>query len=90
MTRQLQPGIYAPTQVFYHESTQDLDISTIEKHAVRLARAGISGIVTNGSNGEAVYLTTQERLQVTRITRNALDIAGFANPCRESISIRTL
>ncbi|CAI4212106.1 unnamed protein product [Parascedosporium putredinis] len=79
MTRQLQPGIYAPTQVFYHESTQDLDISTIEKHAVRLARAGISGIVTNGSNGEAVYLTTQERLQVTRITRNALDIAGFAN-----------
>lgn len=79
MARQLQPGIYAPTQVFYHESTRDLDIPTIEKHAVRLARAGISGIVTNGSNGEAVYLSAQERLQVTRITRNSLDKAGFAN-----------
>ncbi|PKS09824.1 hypothetical protein jhhlp_004447 [Lomentospora prolificans] len=78
MPRQLLPGIYAPTQVFYNPQTQDLDPSTIAKHSVRLARAGVAGIVTNGSNGEAVYLSPEERAQVTRITRDALDAGGFA------------
>jgi len=81
MPQQLLPGIYAPTQVFYHPETQDLDTDTIAKHAVRLARAGVVGIVTNGSNGEAVYLTPEERAQVTRVTRNALDAAGFTKTC---------
>lgn len=75
--RRLLPGIYAPTQVFFHEQTEDLDFDTISRHATRLAKAGMAGIVTNGSNGEAVYLTTAERQQVTATTRQALDSAGF-------------
>lgn len=78
MTRQLRPGIYAPTQVFFHPGTEDLDADTTAKHAVRLARAGVVGIVTNGSNGEAVYLSPREREEVTKVTRAALDAAGFA------------
>ena len=78
MARQLRAGIYTPTQVFYDPKTEDLDADTIAKHAVRLARAGVVGIVTNGSNGEAVYLSSQERMEVTRITRQALDAAGFS------------
>jgi L-threo-3-deoxy-hexylosonate aldolase len=80
MARPLVPGIYAPTQVFYEPSgDEQLDIDAISKHAVRLARAGIVGIVTNGSNGEAVYLTPEERLEVTKATRQALDKAGFSH-----------
>ncbi|KAF7562453.1 hypothetical protein G7046_g1671 [Stylonectria norvegica] len=78
MPKPLRPGVYAPTQVFYADDNgEQLDIAVIGKHAVRLAKAGVAGIVTNGSNGEAVYLTPEERHQVTRTTRAALDDAGF-------------
>lgn len=76
----LVPGVYAPTQVFYENgSDEKLDNIAISKHAIRLAKSGIVGIVTNGSNGEAVYLTAEERAQTTRTTRTALDEAGFAH-----------
>ncbi|OAQ65242.1 dihydrodipicolinate synthetase family protein [Pochonia chlamydosporia 170] len=80
MPKPLRPGIYAPTQVFYKTgSDEHLDEEVIGKHAVRLVKAGIAGIVTNGSNGEAVYLSDEERLAVTRITRAALNSAGFSD-----------
>ena len=75
--RHLTPGIYVPTVTFFHKESEDLDIETISKHAVRLARAGVAGLATQGSNGEAVHLTHQERKLVTKATRNALDTAGF-------------
>ncbi len=78
-TSPLPRGIWAPTQVFFDPSTSDLDLPTTSLHAVRLARAGVVGIVTNGSNGEAAHLTPSERAAVTRATRDALDAAGFAH-----------
>ena len=75
--RSLSPGVYVPTVTFFHAETEDLDLQTISAHAVRLAKAGIAGLTTQGSNGEAVHLTHQERKLVTRTTRNALDGAGF-------------
>lgn len=76
----LRAGIYAPTLVFYTAAgDQQLDKDVIGKHAVRIAQAGVAGIVTNGSNGEAVYLTPEERQAVTSITRKALDGAGFSD-----------
>lgn len=75
----LRPGVYAPTTTFFDPETEDLDIPSIRKHAVRLAKAGLVGLVTMGSNGEAVHLTREERKIVTRETRSALDEAGFQN-----------
>lgn len=62
---------------FFHPETEDLDIPTIKKHAVRLAKAGLVGLVTMGSNGEAVHLTREEKTAVTKATREALDEAGY-------------
>ena len=76
-SKKLIPGIYAPTQVFFDGQTENLDLKTIGHHAVRLAKAGVVGIVANGSNGEAPYLSPEERAQVTLTTRRALDDAGF-------------
>ena len=73
----LRHGIYAPTMTFFDAETEDLDIPTIKKHSVRLAKAGLVGLITMGSNGEAVHLTREEKSQVTRATRSALDEAGF-------------
>ena len=73
----LRHGIYAPTMTFFNPESEELDIPTIRKHAVRLAKAGLVGLVTMGSNGEAVHLTREEKSAVTRATREALDEAGF-------------
>ena len=75
--RPLVPGIYIPTLAFFQEPSEDLDLSTIGAHAVRLAKAGVAGITTQGSNGEAVHLSHKERRVVTETTRIALDSAGF-------------
>lgn len=75
--RPLLPGIYAPTMTFFNPETEDLDIPTIKRHAIRLAEAGLVGLVTMGSNGEAVHLSFAERTAVTKATREALDSAGF-------------
>ena len=76
-SRALRPGVYVPTVAFFKSDNEDLDLLTISKHAVRLAKAGIAGITTQGSNGEAAHLSHQERKEVTKTTRNALDNAGF-------------
>lgn len=75
----LRPGVYCPTVTFFNPNTDELDVPTIRKHAVRLAKAGLVGLVTMGSNGEAVHLTRAERQTVTRETRSALDEAGYTN-----------
>lgn len=75
--RPLPCGIYAPTMTFFDPETEELDIPTIKKHAERLVRAGLAGLVTMGSNGEAVHCTREEKCAVTQATREALDAAGF-------------
>lgn len=76
MRKPLRPGVYVPTVAFFQRN-EDLDILAIANHAVRLAKAGVAGIATQGSNGEAVHLTHQERQLVTRTTRKALNDEGF-------------
>ncbi|EEP78758.1 predicted protein [Uncinocarpus reesii 1704] len=73
----LVPGIYVPTICFFDPTTEDLDLSTVAKHAVRLAQAGVTGLTVHGSNGEAVHLSDDERSDVIRTTRKALNDAGF-------------
>lgn len=79
MPRHLVPGVYVPTPCFFDPVTEDLDTATIASHAVRLAQAGVAGLATQGSNGEAVHLTHSERQTVTSTTRSALNSAGFSH-----------
>jgi len=79
VSRPLKPGIYSPTMTFFDPETEDLDVPSIRKHAVRLAQAGLAGLVTMGSNGEAVHLSLDEKRIVTSETRKALDEAGFTH-----------
>jgi 4-hydroxy-2-oxoglutarate aldolase len=77
--RPLKPGVVVPTVVFFDPESEDIDLETVASHAVRLAKAGVVGITTQGSNGEAVHLTHGERHLITRTTREALGAAGFTN-----------
>ncbi|KAI1842537.1 hypothetical protein JX265_012651 [Neoarthrinium moseri] len=73
----LTPGIYVPTVAFFTPD-DTIDEAITAQHAIRLAKAGVSGLVTHGSNGEAVHLDHAERSLVTKTTRQALDSAGFS------------
>jgi len=64
---------------FFEPDSENVDTATIARHAVRLARAGVTGLATQGSNGEAVHLTHSERRLVTKTTRKALNDAGFSH-----------
>lgn len=77
VARPLVPGVYVPTLCFFNPETEDLDTAAIASHAIRLATAGVAGLATQGSNGEAVHLTHAERQTVTSTTRSALASAGF-------------
>ena len=77
ISRPLRPGVYVPTITFFQKENEDLDLDIISQHAVRLAQAGVAGLTTQGSNGEAVHLSHKERSLVTKTTRIALDRAGF-------------
>ncbi|KAF2648692.1 dihydrodipicolinate synthase [Lophiostoma macrostomum CBS 122681] len=77
LRRALVPGIYVPTVAFFDAVTDNVDVDTTAKHAVRLAKTGVAGITTQGSNGEAVHLSHNERNLITSTTRKALDDAGF-------------
>ena len=73
----LQPGIYVPTVAFFKsDEHQQVDVDATARHVQMLARAGVTGIVTHGSNGEAVHLNDDERMLVTETTRQALTQSG--------------
>lgn len=76
--RPLKPGINAPMVAFFHPETEDVDVEATAKHAVRLAKAGLTSVTVQGSNGEAVHLLREERALITRTVRKALDEAGFS------------
>lgn len=64
---------------FFDPESEDLDFPKIRHHVVRLADAGLKGIITMGSNGEAVHLSRDEKVAVTVEARSALDKAGYSD-----------
>src|SRR5438270_6543193 len=78
--RELQGGIYPPLPTFFQES-EDLDLPTLQRHIRRISTSGIAGYVVMGTNGEAVHLSRDERVQVIETAREtagegALILAG--------------
>ena len=63
-------GIYPPLPTFF-DAREELDLATYRRHIANLAGTGIAGYVVMGTNGEAVHLTTDERVQVIEAAREA-------------------
>lgn len=68
MVAPLHPGIYPPIPTFFTDD-EELDLATLQRHIQRIASSGIAGFVVMGTNGEAVHLSRQERVQVIEKTR---------------------
>ncbi|KIW23629.1 uncharacterized protein PV07_11815 [Cladophialophora immunda] len=74
--RPLLPGVNVPLIALFDASSEDLDVESIRKHAARIGRAGVTSVTVQGSNGEAVHLTREERSLVISTVRKALDESG--------------
>ncbi|KAF5382148.1 hypothetical protein D9615_004242 [Tricholomella constricta] len=72
------PGIYVPAVLFFDEN-EEFDIPAIQGHIRRLAHGGVTGILVQGSNGEAQHLSHEERKEAIQLTRKTLDDSGFQN-----------
>ncbi|OJA11152.1 hypothetical protein AZE42_02362 [Rhizopogon vesiculosus] len=70
------PGVYVPAVLFFNEN-EDFDVPAIKSHVLRLAQGGVTGIVVQGSNGEAQHLSHDERKEAISLTRKTLDENGF-------------
>jgi L-threo-3-deoxy-hexylosonate aldolase len=68
--------MYAPIPTFFLHGSEDLDINTLQRHAVRLAKAGIRPLLA-GSMGEAPHLSHSERIEIIKAVRSALDNEGL-------------
>jgi dihydrodipicolinate synthase/N-acetylneuraminate lyase len=71
-------GIYVPAVLFFKEN-EVFDVPAIKSHVLRLAQGGVTGIVVQGSNGEAQHLSHDERKEAISLTRKTLDENGFQN-----------
>jgi hypothetical protein len=72
-SKALPSGIYVPVVTFFQSTPdQDLDIETHVRHIRMLAEAGVDGVVVQGSTGEAVALSHQERIEVCCWLRDKL------------------
>ncbi|KAF2430196.1 aldolase [Tothia fuscella] len=80
-------GVYVPVPTFfasksasnYEATSPPLDVEAQAAHALSLAKAGIRGLVLLGSTGEAVHLTSAERVELVSGVRKELDAKGFKN-----------
>ena len=65
-------GVYTPLVTFFEED-ESLDLQSTLAHAKRMAEGGVSGLVLQGSNGEAPHLDHSERKSLVRAVRDHLD-----------------
>ncbi|KAJ8509133.1 hypothetical protein ONZ45_g8658 [Pleurotus djamor] len=72
------PGFYVPAVLFF-DKNEEFDFPSIKSHVLRLAEGGVTGILVQGSNGEAQHLSHEERKEAIKFTRQTLDENGFQN-----------
>lgn len=75
-SRPLKPGISVPL-ITPFLADESVDIDTLSKHVLRMARSGLTSLVLLGSNGEAAHILPSERRQITHHARQILDSNGF-------------
>lgn len=61
----------------YNATSPPLDLKTQTEHSLFLVKGGIKGLVILGSTGEAIFIRRQERIELIKSQRKALDDAGF-------------
>ncbi|KAF2475962.1 dihydrodipicolinate synthase [Lindgomyces ingoldianus] len=76
--KMLPPGVYCPVISLYKPTkTQEIDLDAMYKHCQYLVKGGLHGLVYQGTNGEAVLLSSSEKMDVLRTVRKAVTDLGL-------------
>ncbi|KAK5094096.1 hypothetical protein LTS08_008725 [Lithohypha guttulata] len=68
----LPRGVYPPCiTLFKPTARQEIDTDACYAHYSNLIRGGVAGLVVQGTNGEAVLLSPEEKIELTRTARKA-------------------
>ncbi|KAK9386668.1 hypothetical protein V1515DRAFT_627806 [Lipomyces mesembrius] len=78
MKRTFQPGVYCPLITPFKKDSGDVDYDAFRSQVLRLARVGM-GLVIHGTNGEAAHLSTEGRVEMVKVAREALDSNPFTD-----------
>ncbi|PYH85796.1 aldolase [Aspergillus uvarum CBS 121591] len=70
-------GVYTPLVTFFTKD-ESLDLASTLTHAKRMAEGGVTGLVLQGSNGEAPHLDHNDRKSLVRAVRDHLNELGYA------------
>ncbi|EIW66318.1 hypothetical protein M231_05842 [Tremella mesenterica] len=74
---ELPGGIYCPIATFFLDTPgQELDMETNIKHFEFLAKAGVAGVAVQGSTGESVALTREEKKIMIRTAKEVFERIG--------------
>ncbi|EFX05507.1 dihydrodipicolinate synthetase family protein [Grosmannia clavigera kw1407] len=69
-------GVYTPLVTFFHED-ESIDYESTKAHIKRMLEGGVTGLVLQGSNGEAPHLSHEERKEIIRTARTEASSLGF-------------
>lgn len=78
-------GVFVPVPTFFKDKAEApslqpaVDVATQAAHSVHLAKSGITGLVLMGSTGEAIHMSSAERIDLISSVRKGLDDAGYKN-----------
>jgi dihydrodipicolinate synthase/N-acetylneuraminate lyase len=76
----IPPGVYCPTVSLYKPTArQEIDLDASYKYFSHLIRGGVDGLVLQGSTAEAVLLSPEERISLTKTARRAALDLGATN-----------
>lgn len=72
------PGVYTPCiSVFKSTETQEPDLAAAYATYVHQIKAGIAGLVIQGTNGEAVLISPEEKMDFIRTAKKAATDLGL-------------
>lgn len=66
------PGVWCPAVTFFDHATDKPDYDAQALYYAHLARSGLTGLITMGSNAEAFLLTREERYELTALARKTI------------------
>ncbi|KAK7424132.1 hypothetical protein QQZ08_008738 [Neonectria magnoliae] len=75
-------GVFVPVPTFFQAEAKSpslqpaIDVPTQVAHSIHLAKSGITGLVLMGSTGEAIHLSSAERVEMISGVRKGLNEAG--------------
>ncbi|KAF3921856.1 hypothetical protein AA313_de0208285 [Arthrobotrys entomopaga] len=77
-------GVYVPVPTFFQSFDktaykQPLDHNSQAEHTLLLARAGVTGLILCGSTGEAVHLTSAERVELITRQKKVLEENNYGD-----------